>query len=335
MPAVFILKAWSYDYPRRTIPGVFESLQNGKARIGWSYEDRLDLRTLQERRRTGQNLDPEERDAWRCRRFLEELAYEDYLIYPHQNEYRKFVIAQITGDYDYAPTSDSLNGDFRSFRPCCLLTPDPIDWYDGIVPPIIRSKLGLRGRFFKLREELYSQFKRLLNNLPRAGQSQDSLSRRLERVTDGLTEHLPVLLHREFPQADLSSLCAELFNRMGYSAELQEGPAERGSDIVVTAGIPLIEKDNTIGVQVFAFEGTVNTNSLQLKLSQLLSGWDNNALDYGVLLTTGTCDCSARNVIIDHNNANRSCPVRLIEGQELAELFLQYFGSDLRRSNED
>ena len=120
MPTVFFIKAWSHDYPGRAIPGVFESLQNGNARIGWSYEDRLDLRILQAGRRTGQALDAEEQDAWRCRRFLEEVMHGDYLIYPHQNGYRQFVIAQVTGDYDYAPMNDSLNGDFRSFRPLSL-----------------------------------------------------------------------------------------------------------------------------------------------------------------------------------------------------------------------
>ena len=46
---------------------------------------------------------------------------------------------------------------------------------------------------------------------------------------------VPDALHREFGRADLSRLfCAELFERMGYSSEVQEGPAEAGSDVVVT-----------------------------------------------------------------------------------------------------
>lgn len=336
MPSVFFLKAWSYDYPDRAIPGVFESLQKGKARIGWSDADHLDLRELRERFQTGQSLDEDERDAyWGCWRFLEELSEEDYLIYPHQDGYRKFVIAQITGDYDYAPLGDSLDGNFRSFRPCHLLTPEPIDWDDEIVPPIIRSRLGLRGRFFKLREEFYSQHESLLQDLPHAGEREDTLNRRLGRISDDLTVYLPERLRIEFPRADLGWLCDELFKRMGYSTRWQEGPGERGSDIVVTAGLPLIEKDFTIGVQVFAFEETVSADSLQPKLSQLLNGWNANALDYGVLLTTGICDCPARDLVRNHNKADRSRPVRLIEGKELARLFLQYFGSDLSHSNED
>jgi len=160
------------------------------------------------------------------------------------------------------------------------------------------------------------------------GESEDSLSRRLERITDGLTSYLPEKIRFAFPNQDLEWLCDELFNRMGYSTRWQAGPGEKGSDIVVTAGIPLIEKDSTIGVQIFAFEETVNADSLQPKLSQLLSGWNANALDYGVLLTTGICDCPARDLVRNHNKEDRSRPVRLIEGKELAELFLQYFGSD-------
>lgn len=114
---------------------------------------------------------------------------------------------------------------------------------------------------------------------------------------------------------------------MGYSYVVQEGPAEAGSDIVVSLGSPLLldSVELRIGVQAFASEGTVEEWYLQDKLDQLLEGWDTNSLNYGALLTTGLCSKEAEEALDRHNKNEPDRHVRLINGRELADLFLQYF----------
>ena len=114
---------------------------------------------------------------------------------------------------------------------------------------------------------------------------------------------------------------------MGYSYVVQEGPAEAGSDIVVSLGYPLLldSVEIRIGVQVFAFEGTIEEPYLQSKLDQLLEGWDTNNLHYGALLTTGHCSDEAKEVLSRHNRDVPNRLVRLVNGNDLADLFLQYF----------
>jgi hypothetical protein len=253
----------------------------------------------------------------------------DYLVYPHQPEYGKFMIVEATGPYQFAVAGDSLSGDFRSYRTCRLVTTSPLDWYDPIVPPRIKTKLGLQGRFYQLYD--FDLFSQMLGSLPNAGApARADLSPRLGRIASEIMPTIPSLIWREFPRQDLSWLCNELFNRMGYSTVLQEGAGEAGSDLIVNVGSPLLPRPLTVGVQVFAWEGNVAGSCLQVKLQQLVGGWQANQLDYGVLLTTGNCGAECAELIAAHNKAHTDRPVVLIEGQMLSKLFIRYLLFDPR-----
>ncbi len=112
---------------------------------------------------------------------------------------------------------------------------------------------------------------------------------------------------------------------MGYFCELQEGPAEAGSDIVLTVGDRFLPDDvnSRVGVQIFSYRGPVDEHALKEKLEQLLQGWERNDLDFGALLTTGRCDEEAVAMLRRHNEDDRQRQVRLIDGDELA--VLQHF----------
>ena len=325
MPAAYVVKTVDEGQP---FPGVFDELKAGRARIGWSYQDTLDLRLLVSRIEQGAHLNQDERDAKRCLGFLTKVESEDYLLYPHQPVRGQFSVVQVTGEYDYSTDKDGLDGDFRSFRPCLLKTPEPVDMYDEIVPSQLRHRLGRPGRFSQV-SDTSSLFIFLEASPEERRQQGDSNRASLRRIHNELRGKLPEALHREFSRADLSRrFCDELFKRMGYTPHIQEGPAEAGSDVVVEVNNPLLPGEFRIGVQVFSYQGTVEEPALQSKLEQLLGGWEDNSLDYGVLLTTGRCSEAAVAALHDHNKHNKENPkrlVRLIEGDELADLFLKYF----------
>ena len=125
--------------------------------MGWSYQDNLDLRLIRAKwEDRGEKLDADESTAWRrCHGLLTRVEIGDYLIYPHQPKRRQFSVVRVEADYDYLPADQSLvlyedsHRDFRSCRPCSLLTPDSISYDDGIVPPRLRAQLGIMGAFFR------------------------------------------------------------------------------------------------------------------------------------------------------------------------------------------
>ncbi len=321
MTQAFVVKAIAEGCP---VEGVFNELESGRARIGWSYDDKLDLRKIRTKIRTRPitDLDEHERAAKRCLGFLTRVNDGNYLLYPHQPERGQFAVAQVTGAYDY--DDGGLGGDFRSFRPCKLVASRPI--YDEIVPSKLRHRLGRPGRFSEVHDVVPLQnFLQLLSEPVRILDDTNRVS--IGRIHEGLRKHLPTLIQREFSRADLSrGLCRELFERMGYTHEVQEGPTEAGSDIVVTLGDPLLPDDGVrIGVQVFSYENEVGENALKEKLNQLLRGWKNNDINYGVLLTTGILNDRARVALNFHNERNLSHPVTLVDGESLSNLFLEYF----------
>ncbi len=330
MPHAYVVKAVSDDVPTYSIPGVFESLARGKARIGWSFEDGLDLRSLASKAEAGKPFNRKEEDAWRCIGFLNRVECGDYLFYPHQPEYGLVAIAQVdkkNGHYQFGAESDALDGDFRSYRKCCLLTKEALNWRDPIVPPALKRKLGLQGRFYQLYDE--DLVESVIEHLDEAGaEAVAGFESRFERIRSVLSAGLPQLIQREFPRQDLTGLCDELFTRMGYPVAVHEGPSERGADLLVTVTSPLFAQEFTVGVQVFSYEGAVLPEDLQVKLDQLLSGWKENGLDYGVLLTTGSCGKSGADLIEHHNHKRPTRPVVLIEGTGLAQLFLRHLAGD-------
>ena len=76
MPAAYVVKTVVEAQP---FPGVFGELKAGRARIGWSYQDNLDLRLLLGRIEQEEQLNEDERDARRCLGFLTRVESEDYL----------------------------------------------------------------------------------------------------------------------------------------------------------------------------------------------------------------------------------------------------------------
>ena len=321
---VFVVKTTN-DYGEPN-PGVFNELEAGNARIGWSWQDNQDLRVINLALENGEPLDEHQQAAKRCIGFLTQPQIGDYLLYPHQPERNTFSVVQVVGDYDYDDADGGIDGDFRSFRPCGVFAPN-VDMYDQIVPAQLRYRLGIRSRFSRVSDTRpFDSFKRDWD-AGKSGQLQDdSNTVRIRRIHNRLRNGLPDALRMEFTQADLSRrFCPELFERMGFTFEVQEGPNEAGSDLVVTVGNPLINGESRIGVQVFAYEGEVSAADFRQKLEQLVNGWETNNLDFGALLTTASCGDEIVGILDEHNRNNPDRQIKLIDGDALADLFLQYF----------
>ena len=152
MPAVYVVR--THMKKKAPYAGIFDELRVGRARFGFSYQDNLDLRLIQEKQKRGEQLTKEEGEAEPGLGFLTQPALDDYFIYPHQPEADHFLVVKVTGDYDYLHPPIEADGlgpdgnDFRSFRPCSLITSQPVGYHDRIVSDEFRRILrGLR-RFY-------------------------------------------------------------------------------------------------------------------------------------------------------------------------------------------
>jgi hypothetical protein len=299
-----VIRGDSQDLARK----LFESLQTGWARIGWSWLDNLDLSQIISG--NWNELDGNQHDAWYCHGFVDRAQNGDLLFYPNVPEFGKFSVAKITGEYQFLSADDSLDGDFRSARHCELLTQRPISKSDEIVAPVLRARLDLRGRFYQLyADEEIADF---LNRLPEAGTATADISATLDKMLEEAAKSMESKWSRMFPQKDLSKVLAQLLMDRGDTVEYKEGPGERGADLIVSMVNEFLREPILIGVQVGSYEDKVWPNTVVEKLNQLLSGWEANKLNYGALVLAGKCEDDAQAVINEHNKSNPDKKVILL-----------------------
>ena len=310
-----IIRGDSQDLARK----LFESLQKGSARIGWSWLDNLDLSQIISG--NWNEFDGNQQDAWYCHGFIDRAQIGDLLFYPNVPEFGKFSVAKITGEYRFLSADESLDGDFRSARNCELLTKRPVSKSDEIVAPVLRARLDLRGRFYQLyADEEIADF---LNRLPEAGTATADISATLEKMLEEAAKSMESKWSRMFPQKDLSKVLAQLLMDRGDTVEYKEGPGERGADLIVSMENEFLREPILIGVQVGSYEDKVWPNKVVEKLNQLLSGWKDNKLNYGALVLAGKCEDDAQAVINEHNKNNPDKKVILLDGRDLALLALR------------
>jgi hypothetical protein len=335
MARVFVVRTQDDGVP---VPGVFQRLLDGEARIGWSYQDDLDLRLIDNLCRESMALSEAQGKATRCLPFLRRVSVGDYLLYPHQPQYGVFAIVRVIGDYGYS--SKSIEGDFRSFRPCLLETEQPIDWNDDIVPLRLKNLMGLPGRLYELLET--AAVEEVLRRKSEAAQiAPGNLKKGIQLVQAaagpllaGFNASVSALIHNEFRKQNFSLLWQDLFTRMGLQSQYQEGAGEYGSDIVLTLQHDVLPVEIRIGIQAFSYEGDVVLQKFKRKLDQLVAGWENNSLDYGLLVTPVVCSSTCRETLKQHNREHPTRLIKLIDGSYLAQLFIQHFRFLLRTATQ-
>jgi hypothetical protein len=304
---------------------IFESLKSGLARIGWSSDDSQNLRTIIDtvNERGRQSLSSGQQQALRCRGFADRACEGDLLFYPNVPEYGEFVVAKLLGDYEFLDERDSIDGDFRSARRCRLLTSKPISKYNRIVHPLIRVRLGLQGRFYQLYAD--QEVGELLRDLPDAGTTTANVRSAFSLMKARLAREMGQLWSQHFPRTDLTWFLEDLFRTNGYSVVVKEGPNERGSDLLLQVEEEFLPEPIFVGIQVGSYEGEVSPDKVREKLDQLLRGWDEHGLHYGVLVLTGNCGEEARSIVRQHNENDRQRQVKLIDGGDLARIVLNSF----------
>ena len=110
------------------IAGVYAELIAGRARMGWSYRDDLDLREIVAAVSAGRTLTAEQEDAKLCHPFFTDIRVRDVLWYPSIPEKKKVTVVRVNGEYGYdrgimGVYDSGEDYDFRSFRPCEAVAP--------------------------------------------------------------------------------------------------------------------------------------------------------------------------------------------------------------------
>jgi hypothetical protein len=126
-----------------------KELQEGRARFGWSSAG-SDLRVIKAKSSSARTAN--EKIVWRYTQFLiNKLTKGDRLIIQLSRPLRKFLIAEVTGEYH---STDPQESDFNHYIECKLLTEAFINVESQAVSQSLRHHISKRGHYYEIYEEL-------------------------------------------------------------------------------------------------------------------------------------------------------------------------------------
>jgi hypothetical protein len=115
---------WVMRTSRQNADFLWGELQQGRLRQGWGYQADQDLRVIAQAIGQGQQLNDDQRRAWRNRRMLQSrpdgIQMQDVIIVPHLPRYGFWSVARVEGAYDYSIAQPQR--DFGHVLPVQLLT---------------------------------------------------------------------------------------------------------------------------------------------------------------------------------------------------------------------
>lgn len=294
---------------------LFSELQNGRLRQGWGYDPNQDLRLIQAEIVKGgtwwERLSEIQKEVLPHLRMLssteDSVQLGDRILVPNLPENGYFLIAEVTGNYNYDPftasqkeASDEAGKDHGHVLQVRLLTKKGINKYANHVHASIRSTLRTPMRMWNLDgygdalEKLLEEYKAGTDLFtPHSGEA------RLARAWEiALTHAVKTLQERLEPELDERFQAAEWEEPIklvlknlypGADVRWMGGPQECGADVVVQirnhfGGLPWL-----ILIQVKNYTGEIGTAVLnQLRVAFDRYGKEGKLLSLVAMTTAET-----------------------------------------------
>lgn len=212
---------------------IFDSLNNGESRFGWSFVETADMRELKQRvqQHGWDDLTAEEVDCHHG--FLLEIKPGDYVVHINVPEWGQCTLARVTSGYEFRYEDNDFNHRL-GVDPKSVI---PFDRNDAIVPNYLSARLKLRGRWWHVYAE--EEFNQLLIALgqdlePRQKTLEDDLQE-LSKATRPLLERVSEQISRTHPNKKLENLMKEVLGGVpGVKAVRQQsGRSDHGADLLV------------------------------------------------------------------------------------------------------
>ena len=309
---------------------IYESLQNGEGRFGWSYVETADLHDLKNRLKQDgwDSLTVEEQDCYQ--NFLLEFQDGDYVVYINVPEWGKCTLAKVTGKYCWRFKDEDFNHRF----PVSSNSVKSFDRNDAShVAPALSARLKLQGRWWTIYTE--AEFNRLLGSLNDGIIPEPSTPEtNLRYLSESLRPHLLNItgeIHHTHPNTDLEFLFMKVFEKVPGVKKVTRngGPADHGADLLVDFefdSIPGLVIQETLVVQVKSYEGEHGNPSAVDDIKRAFDEY--KQASRGLIISTGTSPGENLRRELEKLQKDSEKPVSLLIGADVAAFFLK-FGSDL------
>jgi len=280
---------WAIRSDKNNMKLLFSELSRGQLRQGWGHDSSQDLSKLQAEIEKGgswwDRLTSLQKEALPQLRMLakstDSIQRGDVIVIPNLPDYGFFCIAEVTGDYTYAPLKlkkgtdiNEIGQDYGHVLPVRLLTPKGVNKFAEQVDSSIRSTLRTRMRMWNL--DYYKEAIDKLVKSAGAGMvltSASSGEARLERAWDTalvqasevLQERLGKELNSKFQAAEWEEPIKVVMGNLYPGANIRwvAGRSEMGADVIVEVPDYFGGSPWQVIIQVKNYTGTINEDVLQ------------------------------------------------------------------------
>ena len=310
------------------INSVFNSLQAGESRFGWSSEEAADQRILRERcdNYGRDSLTPAEKKRYHP--FLLDIAPDDFVVHINVPRWGECTLAKVEGAYEFRYEDDDFNHRFA-------IDPNSVRTFnrnDALVHPALSARLKLQGRWWTIytENEFFALHQALIGRPDEAAAPlrtpQDNLKILSSDVRDPLAK-ISEKIHHTHPNKDLENFIFEVFEKVPgvKRVKAQRGQADRGADLLVELEFGSIpELVQTIVVQVKSWGGELDDTSPIKDIRNAFEHHEN--ANMGLIVTTNTSCSEQFRIELDKLREEIQKPIGLLFGSDLALFCLRYGG---------
>jgi hypothetical protein len=322
---------------REKQPFLMRELAEGRLRQGWGYDACQDLRRIRKKVDGGKALNDDEQDAWRNRRLLESepdgVKPGDILVLPHLPEEGRWVLARVTGPYDFSiSTEKSVAGNDYGH----LVRVDAIRCPGGGIASLnpnnqnvdarLRATMRNPGRMWSI-DALGDSVDRLISAIEKGADTSTPQpdTAKVEGIFASIRETAWRGIVERYRGAEFEKLVLELFRRIYATGKVEHsgGPAEHGADLIVLTQDAL-GLEYKVAVQVKLYDGL---HSDTTALEQIEEARRVHRVDAGVVVTTAKDTSEAFELRRAKLEDDLGIDIRVITRDEFVELVLAHLGN--------
>ncbi len=308
---------WTEDPDAQKI--IFQSIQEGKSRFGYSSDDSNNLK-LDENRNIKDNCG---------QRFLLLIKEGDWIVHINTPKWGECTAVKVKSSYDFDEGLYDLGYDFRH---CFEIEKDSIisfDRNDPNISPTVQRKLKLMGRYWRIndKEEFFDSLKRRKKNEVQLHDRENPEEYHLKEKTAEYLTKITKDIHEMHRGKKLEGFLARVIRKIPGVIDVEEngsgwGP-DYGADLIINLRLTVGTIDFNvykIVVQVKSYEG--NHDDLY-SVDQIEEGIKKFEADAGLLITTAESTEKLERKIKEASS-NLKKEIQLLSGAEVARFVLKH-----------
>ncbi len=335
---------WAFNEPNGAAKKfVFDTLNKGFSRFGWSYIDNADLNYLNDKSWDDMNEDEEE--CFRKGRFLLNIKPNDWIVHINVPTWGECTAIKVDGYYEWDKEQNkfglhegtgkaySETGDYRHLIKVNPETKIVFDRKDENIIPSV--KLGGQGKYWRIynKEDFIESLDNIRENKVNLLQGESVGLFHLKTYLSPLLKEITFKIHQSHPRATLEGLIANVFRKIPNVIEVNEHGknkgfgTDHGADLIVTykSGLSIsnLEKQEILIVQVKSF---IDEHWDTEAVEQIEIGIEEFEADAGLIITTAESTKKLEEEI-ELLSKKLEKPIGLIAGEDTAKFVLKYGGS--------